>query len=32
MLLGALGHLLNTGLLAVEKRLVGPRTSTGRTA
>ncbi|MEU4928113.1 ABC transporter permease [Streptomyces yokosukanensis] len=32
LLLGALGHLLNTGLLAVEKRLLGPRTSAGRTA
>ncbi|MGW3199316.1 ABC transporter permease [Streptomyces sp. NPDC001118] len=32
LLLGALGYLLNTGLLAVEKRLVGPRTSRGRTA
>jgi ABC-type nitrate/sulfonate/bicarbonate transport system permease component len=31
VLLGALGHLLNTGLLAVEKRLVGPRASAGRT-
>ncbi|MER6073477.1 ABC transporter permease subunit [Streptomyces sp. NPDC001817] len=32
MLLGALGYLLNTGLLAVEKRLVGPGSSAGRTA
>lgn len=32
LLLGALGHLLNTGLLAVERRFVGPRTSAGRTA
>ncbi|GHE06246.1 ABC transporter permease [Streptomyces alanosinicus] len=32
LLLGALGYLLNTGLLAVERRLVGPRTSAGRTA
>ncbi|WEO93692.1 ABC transporter permease subunit [Streptomyces sp. FXJ1.172] len=31
-LLGALGFLLNTGLLAVEKRLAGPRTPAGRTA
>ncbi|OLZ74609.1 nitrate ABC transporter permease [Streptomyces sp. IMTB 2501] len=32
LLLGALGYLLNTGLLAVERRLVGPGTSRGRTA
>ncbi|MGW7522333.1 ABC transporter permease [Streptomyces sp. NPDC054783] len=32
LLLGALGYLLNTGLLAVEKRLVGPGSSAGRTA
>ncbi|MEU0967536.1 ABC transporter permease subunit [Streptomyces sp. NPDC005917] len=32
LLLGTLGYLLNTGLLAVEKRLVGPGSSAGRTA
>jgi ABC-type nitrate/sulfonate/bicarbonate transport system permease component len=32
LLLGALGYLLNTGLLAVEKRLVGPVSSAGSSA